>query len=69
MYKLETTENQMSRKYIVTEPSLTSLGTNQIVTLEELLELQDQVTFEDVEVETLDGQEEFLATTLIKENA
>ena len=59
----------MSRKYIVTEPSLTSLGTNQIVTLEELLELQDQCTFECVEVETLDGQEEFLATTLIKENA
>jgi len=54
-------------KYIVTEPALTSLVTNQIVTLEELLELQDQVTFECVEVETLDGQEEFLATTLIKE--
>ena len=59
----------MSRKYIVTEPSLTSLVTDQIVTLEELLELQDQTSFDYVEVETLDAQEEFLATTLIKENA
>ena len=58
----------MSRKYIVTEPSLTSLSTNQIVTLEELLKFQDEGTFDEVELETLDGQEEFLASTLIKEN-
>ena len=58
----------MSRKYIVTEPLLTSLSTNQIVTLEELLKFQDECTFDEVELETLDGQEEFLASTLIKEN-
>ena len=58
----------MSRKYIVTEPMLTSLSTNQIVTLEELLKFQDEGTFDEVELETLDGQEEFLASTLIKEN-
>jgi hypothetical protein len=58
----------MSRKYIVTEPSLTSLSTNQIVTLEELLVFQHEGTFDKVELETLDGQEEFLAVTLIKEN-
>ena len=68
MYKLNKTENQMSRKYIVTEPLLTSLSTNQIVTLEELLKFQDECTFDEVELETLDGQEEFLASTLIKEN-
>jgi hypothetical protein len=54
-------------KYIVTEPALTTLVTNQIVTIEELAQFKDECLFEEVKVETLDGQEEFLATTLLKE--
>lgn len=53
-------------KYIVTEPALTSLTTNQIVTIEELAKFKDEFDFENVEVSTLCEQEEFLAITLIK---
>lgn len=53
-------------KYIVTEPALTSLSTNQIVTIKELAQFKDESSFDKVEVSTLCEQEEFLAITLIK---
>lgn len=53
-------------KYIVTEPALTSLVTNQIVTIEELAQLKNEFDFENVQVSTICEQEEFFAITLIK---